>query len=288
VTGAAARVSVVIPTFNRARLLPRAVESVLAQTQPPTEIIVVDDGSTDDTAEVLESWSSEITVLRQENRGVSAARNRGIQAARGDWIALLDSDDEWRPQKMARQLAALSESPDLRICHTDEVWIRAGRRVNPRQKHAKHGGWIYRHCLPLCAISPSSVLMHRFMLDDVGLFDEDLPACEDYDLWLRVCARYPVLYVDEPLVVKYGGHDDQLSSRVWGLDRFRIRALEKMLRSSDLTTADRALTLSTLLEKLDIYVAGAAKRGKDAEVRRYTEKRAQWLARGHQRERIAE
>lgn len=275
-TARAGEVSVVIPTFDRASVLPRALDSVMAQTHSPAEVIVVDDGSTDDTVELVERGFPGVRLLRQENLGVSAARNRGIGACQGEWIALLDSDDEWRPEKLQRQLAALRDRPELQICHTDEIWIRKGRRVNQRRIHAKHGGWIFEHCLPLCAMSPSSIVIHHSVFEDVGLFDEELPACEDYDLWLRICSRHPVLYVDEPLVVKYGGHQDQLSSRIWGLDRFRIRALEKVLREGSLSAADRASAGATLLEKIGIYLTGARKRGRAAEVEEYEAKRARW------------
>lgn len=269
-------VSVVIPTFDRASVLPRALDSVGAQTLSPAEVIVVDDGSTDDTAELVERRFPSVRLLRQENRGVSAARNRGIEASGGEWIALLDSDDEWRPSKLERQMSGLEERPELRVCHTDEIWIRQGRRVNPRQIHAKHGGWIFEHCLPLCAMSPSSILIHRSIFEEVGMFDEELPACEDYDLWLRICSRYPVLYVDEPLVVKHGGHEDQLSNRVWGLDRFRIRALETVIRDGALSEKDRDSAATMLLEKIGIYLTGARKRGKAPEVEEYEAKRARW------------
>ncbi|MGB5881995.1 MAG: glycosyltransferase, partial [Thermoanaerobaculia bacterium] len=197
-----ATVSVVIPTYNRADLVLRSVRSVLAQTRPAEQIIVVDDGSTDDTGPLVRTQFGAVDYLAQENRGVSAARNRGIEVATGEWIALLDSDDEWLPEKLERQMACLDQEPDYRICHTDEIWVRSGRRVNPRRKHAKQGGWIFKDCLPLCAISPSSVLIHRSVFDEVGLFDETLPACEDYDLWLRICSRWPVLFLPERLVVK--------------------------------------------------------------------------------------
>lgn len=262
-------ISVIIPAFNRCLVLPRALDSVLAQTFFPAEIFVVDDGSDDGTQHFIHSHYPQVTYLRQKNQGVSAARNLGIQCAKGQWIALLDSDDRWLPRKLARQWALLEQYPELKVCHTDEIWIRNGRRVNPKRKHAKRGGWIFHHCLPLCAMSPSSILIHRSVFDHVGLFDETLPACEDYDLWLRITARYPVLYVDEPLLVKYGGHPDQLSRRYWGMDRFRVRALEKILAQGDLAEEYRQAALAMLKEKSRILANGARKRGKMAEAEYY-------------------
>jgi glycosyltransferase involved in cell wall biosynthesis len=262
-------VSVIIPSYNRCQSLPRALDSVLAQTRPAEEIIVVDDGSDDGTAAMLARDYPELTCLVQDNRGVSAARNAGIRAARGDWIALLDSDDEWLPQKLERQLQALqqarqSDSTAPLLVHCDEIWIRKGRRVNPMDKHAKAGGWIFERCLPLCAISPSAVLMARELLTDVGDFDEDLPACEDYDLWLRICSQYPVLYVDEPLLKKYGGHSDQLSRQHWGMDRFRVQALDKLLSAGGLDASQQGQATAMLHEKCRILRLGAEKRGNQA------------------------
>jgi glycosyltransferase involved in cell wall biosynthesis len=271
-----ASVSVVIPTHNRAELVLRAVRSVLAQTRPAEQVIVVDDGSTDDTGPLVRTQFGSVDYLAQENRGVSAARNRGIEVATGEWIALLDSDDEWLPEKLERQMACLAQEPDHRICHTDEILVRSGRRVNPRRKHAKQGGWIFRDCLPLCAISPSSVLIHRSVFDEVGRFDETLPACEDYDLWLRVCSRWPVLFVPERLVVKHGGHEDQLSRREAGLDRYRIQALERVLGSATLGAEDRQAAIDMLVDKIDIYAAGARKRGRVDEADEYLLKRERW------------
>jgi glycosyltransferase involved in cell wall biosynthesis len=271
-----AGVSVVIPTFDRARVLPRALDSVMAQTRPPTEVIVVDDGSTDGTAELVADRFPTARLIRQENRGVSAARNRGIEAAESEWIALLDSDDEWCSEKLEKQLDALRAEPESLVCHTDEIWIRRGRRVNPRQIHAKHGGWIFRQCLPRCAISPSSIVIHRRVFEEVGLFDEQLPACEDYDLWLRICCGHPVLLVDEPLVVKHGGHDDQLSTQIWGLDRFRIRALDRLIGEADLSTADQRAAIEELIRKIEIYLGGAIRRGRLEEVAEYERRLAHW------------
>jgi glycosyltransferase involved in cell wall biosynthesis len=261
-------VSVVIPTWNRAQLVERAITSVLAQSRPPEEVIVVDDGSTDNTADVVGRFSA-VIYERIEQSGVSAARNHGIRRARGEWIAFLDSDDEWLPEKLAVQMDALASSePALlkhQVCHSDELWIRDGRRVNPRRRHAKRGGWIFQHCLPLCAMSPSAIVVHRRIFDEIGLFDESLPACEDYDLWLRITARYPVLFVDQPLIKKYGGHEDQLSRTVEALDRYRIQALRKILAEDVLGEDDRGAAIEMLVAKIDVYAAGAAKRGRQQE-----------------------
>ncbi|MCH9647358.1 MAG: glycosyltransferase [Deltaproteobacteria bacterium] len=266
------RVSVIIPTFNRCVWLARAVRSVLAQSRPAAEILVVDDGSTDDTRSVVESEFPSVRYLRQENLGVSAARNRGLAAATGNWLAFLDSDDEWLPEKLSRQLAALEREGSYRICHTDEIWIRNGRRVNPRRRHAKPTGWVFQQCLPLCALSPSAVMLHRSVVQEVGGFDESLPVCEDYDLWLRVTSRFPVLLVEEPLVVKYGGHEDQLSRRFWGMDRFRIVALEKALGDDNLSPGDRQAAQEMLCNKIEVYLGGLRKRGREDEIELYEEK----------------
>lgn len=263
------KISVVIPTHNRAGTLPRALDSVRSQTLPADEIIVVDDGSDDASAELLARDYPEVLCLQQANQGVSSARNLGIRRARGDWIALLDSDDAWLPEKLAKQAQAVNKNPNQRICHTDEIWIRNGARVNPMRKHAKQGGRIFQHCLPLCVISPSSVLLHRSLFDDYGLFDPALPACEDYDLWLRLCAHEAVVFIEEPLIVKYGGHQDQLSRRHWGMDRFRVQALEKLLRSTTLSAGDRQAAVATLVEKAGIIAQGAEKREQLARARRY-------------------
>ncbi len=272
-------VSVIISTYNRAGLLVRAIQSVYAQTLLPREVIVVDDGSTDGTEDVIRTQFPEVRYYYQSNRGVSAARNRGLGEAQGAWIALLDSDDEWRPKKLARQGQALREAPDYRVCHSDEIWIRRGRRVNPMKKHAKLGGYIFQGCLPMCIVSPSAAVIHRCIFEEVGFFDEALPACEDYDLWLRVCARYPVLLVNEPLIIKHGGRDDQLSQRYWGMDRFRIYALEKIVASGVLSEEDRWAVARVLVEKAEIYAQGAEKRKKWCEAAQYREKSARYSIR---------
>jgi glycosyltransferase involved in cell wall biosynthesis len=256
----AASVSVVIPTHDRRQLIGRALDSVRSQTRKADEVLVVDDGSTDGTADFVRESYPRIRVLSQPNRGVSAARNAGIRGACSSHVAFLDSDDEWLPRKLERQMKAMEESPGAVLCHTDEIWIRNGRRVNPMKKHRKFGGWIFEKTLPLCLISPSSVLVDRRLFETVGLFDESLPACEDYDLWLRITSFFPVLFVEEPLIVKHGGHSDQLSRRHWGMDRFRIRALEKILGRGDLPERYRGAAEAMLAEKREIFARGARKR----------------------------
>ena len=265
--------SVVVPTFNRAGIINRAINSVLSQTFKADEIIIVDDGSTDSTREIITQNFPMVKYFWQKNRGVSSARNFGVKIAKGDWIAFLDSDDEWAPQKLMNQMKALSENPVLKICYTNETWIRNGVQVNQKKKHAKHGGYIFRFCLPLCLISPSSVIIHRSIFEEVGLFDETLHVCEDYDLWLRICSRWPVLYLDEPLIVKYGGHDDQLSRQYWGMDRFRIYSLEKIIDSKYLDMTNRTAAISMLLKKLAIIIKGTRKRNKTDELRIFEKKR---------------
>ncbi|MGD8590556.1 MAG: glycosyltransferase [Chromatiales bacterium] len=255
------QISVIIPTFNRAHTLPRALDSVLGQRQATSEILVIDDGSTDHTRQLMQTQYADCRYLYQSNQGVSAARNHGIRASRYDWIALLDSDDAWLPDKLQRQQQALQNQPGYRLCHTDEIWIRNGVRVNPMKKHTKSGGRIFSDCLPRCVISPSAALLHRSLFEQIGLFDTNLPACEDYDLWLRICAREPVLYLEKPLVVKYGGHADQLSRAHWGMDRFRIHALEKIIQSGTLSASDRTAAVEMLQQKSHILAQGAEKRG---------------------------
>ncbi len=262
-------ISVIIPTFNRAHTLLRALGSVLAQSYPASEIIVVDDASVDNTELLIKAYAQIKFIKLIENRGVSHARNEGIKQASSEWIALLDSDDEWNPDKLAKQVAAAKAYPGVHAFHTNEIWIRNGKRVNPMNKHVKPDGWVYEASLSMCCISPSSILLHRSLLEQCGEFDESLPACEDYDLWLRIFSRYPVKLIDEPLVIKYGGHTDQLSRQHWGMDRFRIKALIKVLDSEFLGERERALTVAMLRHKCSIMIKGAQKRSRHESVAKF-------------------
>jgi glycosyltransferase involved in cell wall biosynthesis len=252
-------VSVIIPTFNRAEWLAESIGSVLKQTYPHLELIIVDDGSTDHTSRVVRAFGKAVTYLWVAHQGVSAARNRGVQAAHGPLIAFLDSDDVWQPGKVAAQVALLQRQPEVEVCYTDEIWIRHGVRVNPKQIHQKHSGLLFEPSLPRCIISPSSIMLRRSLWERLGGFDERLPACEDYDLWLRMTVRVPVVLIPEPLIFKRGGHADQLSRSTPLLDRYRISALDKLLRTA-LSLPQRRAVLEMLIQKCDIVAQGAAKR----------------------------
>ncbi len=241
----------------------------MQQTFQPKEIIVIDDGSIDETSSMINDLFPNVKYLYQKNNGVSSARNKGIKLATGDWIAFLDSDDQWLPEKLEKQQLVLKRNPEIKLCHTEEIWIRNGIRVNAMKKHSKKGGWIFQHCLPLCAISPSAAIIHRSVFDTVGLFDESLPACEDYDMWLRITAKYPVIFLEDALIKKFGGHEDQLSQKHWGMDRFRIQALQKILDKNELSKENRQAAYEMLLKKAQVFLNGAQKRGKTSESEYY-------------------
>ncbi len=266
------KVSVIIPTYNRLPMVKEAVQSVLAQDFEDFELIVVDDGSTDGTSEELKRYGGRVRVIEHtENRGVSAARNRGILQAKGKYIAFLDSDDLWVKGKLKIQVSFLDDNPHYPLCYTDEIWIRRGKRVNPMKKHSKYSGWIFEKCLPLCIISPSSAMMRKALFSKVGLFDEALPVCEDYDLWLRVSARFPIFFINKRLIIKRGGHPDQLSNRSWGNDRYRVIALEKLLSEPYLKPEEREAVLKEMEKKCRVLFQGFLKRGNLMEAKHYQE-----------------
>ena len=257
-------VSAIIPTFNRGWIIAEAVESILDQNYPNIETIVVDDGSTDDTAKKLSPYLDRITYLKQENKGVSAARNLGIKKSSGNLIAFLDSDDLWTKEKISCQVDFFQTNPEAMICQTDEIWIRNGKRVNPKHKHKKLSGMIFEPSLNLCLVSPSAVMIKKELFELKGLFDEDLPACEDYDLWLRISATLPIFLIDKPYTIKKGGHDDQLSAN-HSLDKYRIKSLQKLLEAHNLTEKQLNAAIKVFNEKCTIYGNGCIKRGKTDE-----------------------
>ncbi|MBW1851643.1 MAG: glycosyltransferase family 2 protein [Deltaproteobacteria bacterium] len=258
-----ATVSVIIPTFNRATKVVRAISSTLNQTYRDLEIIVVDDGSTDGTKKLVARFIDQIKYITHSgNFGVSSARNTGIRRSNAPFIAFLDSDDYWMPEKLEMQINYFETHAQAQACQTEEIWIRRGQRVNPRKKHLKPSGDIFEPSLKLCLVSPSAVMLRRSLLEEVGFFDEGLPVCEDYDLWLRIACRYPVYLIKQPLIIKEGGHPDQLSSRYRGMDRFRIKALVKLIKSGILNERQVEAAMEELSIKSTIYGNGCVKRGK--------------------------
>jgi len=256
-------VSVIITTYNRRVFLKAALLSVINQDYQDKEIIVVDDGSDDDSYEEIREFP--IRYVWKKNGGISSARNCGIELSKGDYISFLDVDDLWLKGKLSKQME-LMERYDYLISYTDEIWMRNGKRLNQKLRHKKYTGHIFERCLPLCIISPSSVVIKRDVFDSVGLFDESMPVCEDYDMWLRTTARYPVLFVDVPLIIKQGGHADQLSKSVEAMDRFRIESIAKVIKSGILTDEMKKAAIEELNKKTNIYINGAKKRGKTEEV----------------------
>jgi glycosyltransferase involved in cell wall biosynthesis len=260
------KIDVIIPTYNRKEKLQRAIDSVLQQKKAPFNLYVIDDGSTDGTSEMIRTlYTSRVCYLHQSNAGPSAARNLGILKSSSPWIAFLDSDDEWLPKKLETQMAYLKEHAGMKICQTEEQWIRNGVRVNPMKKHAKSAGHIFKACLPLCIISPSAVMIHRTVFEKVGLFDPDYAVCEDYELWLRIAHQFEVGLIEKPLIKKYGGHADQLSHALPAMDRFRIRALLKILENGNLSIEHQGFVKEELQKKIAIYAQGSTNRGKKEE-----------------------
>lgn len=264
-------ISVIIPTYNRKEALIKAVDSVLSQTYTNFELIIVDDGSTDDTSLMFKDNDNEngkIKYIYQENGGVSKARNIGIKFAKGEFISFLDSDDEWFPKKLEKQIDFLKKNKNIKICHTNEIWIKNGVRINQHNKHKKYGGWIYQKSLYLCLISPSAVIIHKSVFEDVGMFNEEFKAGEDYDLWLRITPYYEIGFLDDFLIKKYGGHEDQLSIQ-WGIDTYRILSLENMINNHKLNKEYYDETLSVLTDKLNILYKGFLKHGKVEQAENY-------------------
>ena len=252
-------VSVIIPTFNRAHLLPRAIDSVLKQTYRHFELIVVDDGSIDDTASVVAQYSDQLRYIRLDNQGVSHARNVGVAHAKGDWLAFLDSDDEYLQHRLEWQVNFIENHPQISLVHGEEIWIRNGVRVNPHKKHKKFGGRIFQKCLQRCLISPSAVIVKKDLLSSQGGFDENFVVCEDYDLWLKITARFEVGFIEKPIIVKYGGHQDQLSRKYVAMDYYRVKSMFALLQDLSLLPADREAVMNEILKKGKILMDGYRK-----------------------------
>lgn len=262
------QVSVIIPTYNRAQRLGKAIDSVLAQSHQDFELIVVDDGSEDNTDELIENYNSDIVYIRQENSGAAAARNRGIEKARYNLLAFLDSDDWFAENKLKTQIQAMNRNPSCLISHTNEIWYRNGQILNQKLKHKKSSGDIFAQSLELCAVGMSTIMIHKEIFDRYGFFDEGYPCCEDYEFWLRISAEEKFLLVEEPLTSKDGGRDDQLSTIYrTGMDKFRIKAIMKTLASGRLTEEQSGIARRELERKCRIYGTGCIKHGRAEEGR---------------------
>lgn len=266
-------VSVIIPVFDRIEPLERAIRSVQKQTVQDFEIIVVDDHSTKDIFSIAEKYGSR--YIKSVGKGVSAARNTGIRASNSECLAFLDSDDEWLPDKLDLQLKYLANHSSCQFVHSNEKWIRNGQPVSQSSKHKKLGGRIFSQCTERCLIAPSSVLIRKSLLNETGLFDESFPVCEDFDLWLRISALVDIGFVEEPLVIKHGGHEDQLSMQFHSMDLWRVRALAKHLEKKSLSDSERLALIESLKTKCEILLKGFVKHGNfenQDEVQSYLEK----------------
>lgn len=260
--------SVIIPTYNRYDFLNIAIKSVLTQTFTNFELIIVDDGSNDNTKDMITKIDdSRLSYIYQTNQGVSKARNTGLAQAKGEFICFLDSDDRFRKEKLEITYDYIKNYPDYKIFHTEEIWYRRGTILTQKVEHKKPSGRVFAQALRLCCISISTVAVNHEVFTELGNFDISMPACEDYDFWLRVTNKYPVFLIPEYLTIKEGGYPDQQSSKYPAMDKFRIYALNKIINSGNLLAKDYALAQEELSRKADIYIAGALKRGKLDEVK---------------------
>ena len=264
-------VSVVIPTFNRASWIGRAIDSVLKQSWKNLEIIIVDDGSTDNTENCIpESEHVSVRYFKTVNRGAAAARNFGVKKSTGKWIAFLDSDDSWMPNKLEEQMNLVTSGAEPRVIYTQERWIRNGVRVNSPARYSKYSGNVFLHCLPVCLMAPSSLLMEKDLFWTLGGFDESYPVCEDYEFNLRIAGTYNVALVEKELICKYGGHSDQLSTAYTGIDYWRLLALCGILRTGNFPVDYIDAVHAEIDRKAAVYLTGCSRRKKWEEFRKST------------------
>ncbi|MCW7492185.1 glycosyltransferase family 2 protein [Leptospira sp. 2 VSF19] len=279
-------VSVILPSFNRKNIVDRAITSVISQTYPHWELHIVDDGSTDETwndlLSKLTGWKGKLSsfgrnqksiqVHQIEHKGVSGARNFGMEKANGDWIAFLDSDDEWYPEKLSKQMDFHKSNPEFFFSQTKEVWNKKGNLMEPKGKYQKRSGWFLKESLELCMVTSSSFMAHKPTLAEIGGFRTELLVCEDYDLWNRILfAGFPIGLIEENLMVRYGGHEDQLSNQYQALERFRLYSLlltkEELSENGKwdlLEPAHKYLFQIAIKSRMDTILQGRFKRGKDA------------------------
>ncbi|MFH1771913.1 MAG: glycosyltransferase [Candidatus Omnitrophota bacterium] len=264
--------SVIIPTYNRAGFLKIAAQSVLSQSFDDFELIIVDDGSSDETKNTISSFPDKrIRYIHQPHRGVSSSRNNGVKEARGEFICFLDSDDRFVQRKLEIAKEYIEKHPEYKIFHTEEIWYRNGKILGQKIYHKKPTGWVFNNAVTICCIGISTSAVHKSIFKDIGLFDETMPACEDYDFWLRTAAKYPFYLINKSLTIKEGGHFDQQSKKYEAMDRFRIYALKKIIESGKLSRKNHEIAALELKKKCQIYIHGAEKRGKTSEANYYRE-----------------
>ena len=269
-------ISVVIPTYNRSKLLCRSIRSVLNQTFQPKEIIVVDNGSNDNTRDMISKSFRNIRYIYHNKKGVSAARNIGIKISRSNWVSFLDSDDEWMKDKLLLQKEYILKNPNVNFLHTNEIWFKNGKHLNQKNIHRKYGGYIFENCLKLCCISPSSTLIKKKLFDKTGYFDESFQVCEDYELWLRISSKIKIHFLEDKLTIKHGGHDGQLSQKYWGMDRFRIMAIEKNILDNWFNEEQKRYAIKDLISKIKIILIGAQNRNNQKIFNEYQKKLLKW------------
>jgi glycosyltransferase involved in cell wall biosynthesis len=199
------QISVIIPAYNAEGLIGSTLDSVLDQTYQDFEILVVDDGSTDGTGEVVQSYGEPVRYRRKENGGTASARNVGLQEARGEYVAFLDADDRWYPTKLERQMSLHEAHPDLAWSYTDSYLVDAESGtilVRKSQVRPRTGGDVLRPLLRGNFIAPSTLVVRRSVFDTVGTFDESAfyHSAEDWELWMKIAARHPIYFLNEPLV----------------------------------------------------------------------------------------
>lgn len=253
-------ISVIIPAHHREDLLLRATRSVLSQTYSPFELILVDDGQTLSREFLAKHEFKRARILSQTHQGVAQARNKGIEKSQGEWIAFLDSDDYWLPEKLEKQIEYVRNHQHIKILQNREIWFRHNKRANLSKQHIMRSGNLFRDSVDMCVISPSSVMLHKMVLETSGWFDPCMTVCEDYDLWLRITAHFEVGLVEDALTVKFGGHKDQLSRSMPAMDRFRILALLKLLEANQLDQEQIQVAVEALHRKSSILRLGAMKR----------------------------
>ncbi len=269
------QVSVIIPTYQRTQLLERAVRSVISQQgEISYELIVVDDGSEEGVRRTNASLREELErrgvrwIQLEKNGGVAAARNTGAADATGDWIAFLDSDDVWGSDKLRAQLRFHGENPHFLVSQSTERWVRDGKAIRRPKHWQQRSGDLFAQAVERCSIGPSCVMIACEVWDELGGFDPRFRVCEDYELWLRLTARYQVGLVPDSSpagdasVEKHAGHEGQLSIETPAMDRWRLLALQKATTQQGyFGKRQTGMIRAALRQKAEILQKGAEKRG---------------------------